>query len=96
MKLVWLIQSLVDIGILGQVAMGTTLTSTKRESCKQLALKHRAERSPERFVVHLQRFVKILGRSVEYYENIYAELNLIKRAWYKTEMLELHKRISIV
>ena len=50
MKLVWLIQSFVDIGILGQVAMGTTLTSTKRESCKQLALKH-IERFPERFVV---------------------------------------------
>ena len=59
--------------------MGTTLTSTKRESCEQLALKHR-ERSPERFVVLLQRFVKILSRSVEHYENIYAELNLIKRA----------------
>ena len=82
MKLVRLIQSFVDIGILGQVAMGTTLTSTKRESCKQLALKHR-ERSAERFVVLLQRFVKILSRSVEHYENIYGELNLIKRAWYK-------------
>ena len=81
MKLVRLIQSFVDIGILGQVAMGTTLTSTKMKSCKQLALKHR-ERSPERFVVLLQRFVKILSRSVEHYENIYAELNLIKRAWY--------------
>ena len=81
MKLVWLIQSFVDIGILGQVAMGTALTSTKRKSCKQSALKH-GERSPERFVVLLQRFIKKLSTSIEHYENIYAELNLLKRAWY--------------